>query len=475
MENQEREISLNKLFWNIVFGWRCLLICALVLSILAAGLFYLKDMKNYKSLLSIQSSQGEKNYEFTEQELQQLQNARELQSVIDKNEEYMKESELMNINPYEENVLLLRYYVDSDYRFNYTEENSLDYTQSVVDSYQEYTGNGELAQKIIEDLEANIEKKYMEELIRFDSLGNNGVFSIEVIYPKKDKLSEIADILKGEIVKKSEIISEKVGSHTLKLLSENVTVRTDSDLAGVQKEKFDALNLYRTQLSTLNSGLTAEQLQKLQDERAAEKNDDGNSENPVSITKPGLRIKYLILGFVLGIFLAAMWICCKTLFTGRLQDTEEVTERYQIRAFGILQRPEGLSGVDRLLVKIKNRNKKQMTLEQSLDIISSNIELHCKAENISQVYLTGTEIEKIDKNLIEPIIKCLEQAGVKVVYGENICYDAAALRKLVETAYVILIEQAGVSKYQEIGKEIRIITQQNVKILGCIGMEGSIH
>lgn len=470
MERQEREISLSKLFWRIVFGWRCLLICALVLAVLAGGFFYLKDMRSYKSLLNQPGANVEKTYEFTEQELQQLQSIRDLQAVIDKNETYMAESPLMNINPYEENVLLLRFHVDSDYRFNYTEDNSPDYTRSVVDAYEEYIGNGELAEKIIQDLELDMEKKYMEELLNFDSLGDNTVFSIEVAYPSEKELPEIADVVKGEISKKSENISEKVGSHTLKLLSENVTVRTDLELAGVQKTNFDALNSYRTQLSALKASMTPEQLDKLQQEKIAE-DGEKKEEETVSIVKPGLRIKYIILGFVLGMFLAAMWICFKILFTSRLQDSEELAELYKFRTFGILPVQKKVSGVDKFIVKIKNRNKKQMTLEQNLDIISSNIELHCKAENISQIYLTGTEIENIDKVLIEPIIKRLEHAGMQVVYGENICYDAAALRRLVETANVILIEQADVSKYQEIEKEIRIIIQQNVNILGYIGME----
>ena len=64
----------------------------------------------------------------------------------------MQNSIYMNLNAYKENVLLMEYYVDSDYTFNYTEDNSTDYTYALVKAYENYALNGNIAQQMIDKL-----------------------------------------------------------------------------------------------------------------------------------------------------------------------------------------------------------------------------------------------------------------------------------------------------------------------------------
>lgn len=44
-----------------------------------------------------------------------------------------------------------------------------------------------------------------------------------------------------------------------------------------------------------------------------------------------------------------------------------------------------------------------------------------------------------------------------MIYGENICYDAAAMREASEAGHVVLVEITDVSIYQEIEKELRML------------------
>ena len=157
-------------------------------------------------------------------------------------------------------------------------------------------------------------------------------------------------------------------------------------MANQQKGLRDIINSYRTELKTLTSSMTEMQLERLDDEKAA--GEVAETDN-LSIANPEVRIKYMILGFAMGIFLAVIWIVCKMLFTGNFQNSDELVEIYGLRLFGTLQAQGKISGLDKLFLKIRNRHKKQMTQEQIIDIISSNIELTCENENISQFYLTG--------------------------------------------------------------------------------------
>ena len=54
--------------------------------------------------------------------------------------------------------------------------------------------------------------------------------------------------------------------------------------------------------------------------------------------------------------------------------------------------------------------------------------------------------------------------------GGNICYDMASLRTAHETGTVILFEQEDISIYKEVEKEIKLLAEQKVNVLGCIGI-----
>lgn len=42
LENQVREISLRHLFWKVILGWKCLIVCAVLFAILLPGVKYAK-------------------------------------------------------------------------------------------------------------------------------------------------------------------------------------------------------------------------------------------------------------------------------------------------------------------------------------------------------------------------------------------------------------------------------------------------
>ena len=109
-----------------------------------------------------------------------------------------------------------------------------------------------------------------------------------------------------------------------------------------------------------------------------------------------------------------------------------------------------------------------MSVEQQMKIICSNLELACKKENLSKLYLTGSEIEKMDPKRLAEIKTALKSAGVAVQTGENIIYDAGALKEMAEVGQVVFMEQVGASLYHEVEKEIRISRENEVRILGSI-------
>lgn len=475
MEKWEREISLQELIWKIILGWRFLLVSAVIFTVLLTAVGYLKNLTSYQEEQNPSSqTKVPQDYEFTEEDLHQIRTAELLMNSISKNREYLEESILMNLDPYEEQVLILQYYVDSDYQFNYTKDNRTDYSSAVTTAYSEYMKNGELAKKITKSLKLDLNAKYLNELIFIDVSKTDGIFCIEVLYPDKNVLSEIAKVIKEELNNQTAGISEKVGSHSLTLFSENITVKTDMDLVNRQKASRDMLNAYDAQLNSLKASMSTEQLEQL---KLSDLDGDQTPEEMTQVEPLGMSVtllKYVILGFSVGLFFATIWLVCQMLFNDKLQTSDELMEIFSLRLFGTLQSQKKVSGFDKILLDIKNRHKKQLTSEESLDILVSNIELTCRNKKISQIYLTGTEIERADVELIQQIIDRLKHAEIEVIYGENICYRSASLRKLVEVGTAVIVEEAQISIYKEIAKEIMIIREQEVDIIGCIGINSKI-
>lgn len=469
MDKKEREVSLYELLWNVVFSWRGILLCAVIFAILAGAVRYAGDWKTYQTLQKSSSAEEPETDEFTEEELVEIEDAKAIQEAMDENRDYLENSILMNVDPYAENVLVLQYYVDSDYQFNYTSDNSGDYTSSVVTAYGDYVKSGKVAEKIVDTLGLDCEPRYMEELISSVWSYQDEIFSIEVIYPDENTLNEMIEVITDEMEGQVDRINQTIGSHTLKLLSSDIMLKTDSELASRQKAIQDIITSYRTQLTSLKASMTEDQLAQLTNEKVS---DEENEEKPVvTAVRPSVSVKYIVLGVLAGIFLGVVWVVCKVLFTNRLQFADDLTNLYGLRSFGSYRTEKKRFVVDAFLWKLKTRKEKKLTQEEYLDIICSNLELICKSANISRLYLCGTVMEQIGAKLPESIADKMKGAGIDVLCGNDVRYDMRSLRDMKAVGNTVLLEQVGVSGYQEIEKELKAIKEQQVEILGCICVE----
>ena len=125
--------------------------------------------------------------------------------------------------------------------------------------------------------------------------------------------------------------------------------------------------------------------------------------------------KYVVLGFVMGIFLAALYLVCVEILSNKLQEAEELVRFYKLRQFGILTQNKGSKGFTGFLLRIKYRNQKMLSADASIQLAISNIELYCKNEGIMKVFLTGSEIERVAKTTITKIVEGLAAKGIQTV------------------------------------------------------------
>ena len=427
MENQVREISLRQLFWKVMMGWKLWIVCAVLFAILLPGVKYAKDVRAYHAAQQPKDEEQEPTVVLTDDEQQQIDDVKSLKLLIEKNSNYMQNSILMNIDPYQEHRMELQYYIDSDFVMNYTKDSKKDYTSAIANAYVDYANNGMDQKTIWKDVSTKSEDKYLAELV-------------------------------------------SAYRHKLVLVSENYQICTDSDLATSQGNVSNLIKSYRDQITTLKSAMSEDQLSELEREENLE-SDDKEESAAVQVAAPALSKKYVVLGFVMGVFLAALYLVCIAVLSNKLQAAEELVRYYKMRQFGIITREQRTKGITGFLLRIKYRNQKMLSPEASLQMASSNIELYCKNEGITKLFLTGSEIERMKKEWITKLTEHLKASGIQVVYGENICYDSAAMREASEAGHVVLVEITDTSIYQEIEKELRMLKDWNVDVIGCVGVE----
>ena len=469
MENQVREISLRQLFWKVMMGWNLWIVCAVLFAILLPGVKYAKDVRAYHAAQQPKDEKQEPTVVLTDDEQQQIDDVKSLKLLIEKNSNYMQNSILMNIDPYQEHRMELQYYIDSDFVMNYTKDSKKDYTSAIANAYVDYANNGVDQKTIWKDVSTKAEDKYLAELVSAYSNSDN-TFSVIIKYTDKKGLESVAKQIQNELEKKQPEFSKRIGGHKLVLVSENYQVCTDSDLATSQGNVSNLIKSYRDQITTLKSAMSEDQLSELEREENLE-SDDKEESAAVQVAAPALSKKYVVLGFVMGVFLAALYLVCIAVLSNKLQAAEELVRYYKMRQFGIITREQRTKGITGFLLRIKYRNQKMLSPEASLQMASSNIELYCKNEGITKLFLTGSEIERMKKEWITKLTEHLKASGIQVVYGENICYDSAAMREASEAGHVVLVEITDTSIYQEIEKELRMLKDWNVDVIGCVGVE----
>lgn len=464
-ERMEREINLKDLFWSILFGWRQIVCFGLLFAVVLSGVKYLNDTKAYKTAKNSVSDE-QQEIVLPEEELEKVANARDLQARMEEYQNYLDTSVLMQIDPYEKHTVELQYYVESDYVFNYTEDNQMNYTDAVTAMYCNYIRSGEMSRKVIDDADLSITQEDFSELLTVEP--DETSIYITIGYPDQEKLEAVAGAVKSLLSQKEPEL-QQIGPHKLKLVGESQNVVIDKGLIERKNTISNNITSLNTQLKTLKAEMTEQQLNMLNEEQGNETVEENLQE---TATKPAFSKKYMLLGAFMGIFLVCIWIVFRTIFTARLQNPDEIRSLYGVRLLGEISTPTEkkrfLSVIDDKLLSVKNRRRKKLSTEQQIKVVSANLALSCKQQDIEHIYITGSEYENMDTTVINMLKQELTTQNIQIKEGVNMFYDAASLKEGTEIGNILFVEQQNVSIYDEISNEVNLAKEQNSNILGVV-------
>lgn len=455
----EHEIDLRDLMFAVLHRWKMIFIIVLCPAVLLGGWRFFNI---YKS-----RSNAEYTQEVQEQYINNLETyentktlyERELENIktnIVKEEEYLSNSVLMNLSPYDIHEATADIYIETEYQImpEMAYQNN-DYTDSIFLAYQSALTSAAFLKDIASI--TDLDEQYIRELVSVDrrnvtieEIAYNKATNILTVRVKNDTEKTAAALLDAIIEKAEEIqpiFSQNIGRHTFKIINRSVGTGVDLDLAEKQQKKSKGLTDLRSTLSNKEKAIA-----ELQEPAAIQS-------AFAAALKSG--IKYGVLGGGLGFFAAILFTSATFLLSDKLYSAKELKQRFDVRTLGEIHIcNKKKNRIDAWLTALEGST----TVQNEYALIAANI---CNYKNeCNNVLITGSIPESQLKQIHEKL--SIQIPELKLHIGKNLTQEASTLKELPKYDGVILVEQRRESRFNVIEKEVESITDMKKQIIGCI-------
>lgn len=478
-KRKEIDLEIRDFVWEILRNWRLLIICMLAGALLLGGYQYASDLKAARTTPEETTVQQQQTLEEMEsalgaQDMDEVLGAVALKKQLDEKSAYASQSLLMQINPYEESVVYLHYYIMSE------NEDAAE----MAEVYKNYVLHGEIASELI-DIATESDAMYLtsdNDTVAFDigSDEKENSFVVRVRGLSADECMEMAREVKNALNQYAMETTSQISAHELFLLQETSQTVVDQGLVKLQNQTALAIKQLNNSLDSVKSNMTGDQLalykrytepqpnEKTESESASDEQNAAVAEN-VSVRISATKV---LIGAIIGLVLAVLWCLLSFLFTAKLRSSEEIKTLYRVNVLGnVRSKVSGKrNAFDQWLLKRRYHHAAELSLEEELDLVSANIKVACQLSENKKVYLTGSAMAQIPEACVEKLTQECKERGIILVKGREICYHASALEELAETGQVVFIETIRASFYEEMYKEVACCKEHEIPVLGMIVM-----
>ena len=480
---QERVITIADLIREIARRFWIVIIAAIIFAVLLGGYKYMKDSaaaKNTKTNITDETDTIVSS--LSEEEQKEVNNVLMIQDNIDQQQEYAENSILMKIDPYNESTGTLQYFFDVE---PYIDPSTKDYSSNLLNLYQSYVNNGMLVADLVES-GIELDAQYLGELITCEVqsgmlLDNSSdavvleesvsSFNIKVVNVDEKSCKELTEKIAECVQDYHAKLNTSVGQHDLTLMDESYSQVVDRDLWTYKYDRVNSISSMQEKIETLKENLSTEQLDAIDqysELSQEELNEDGTTDDSgtasVSISK-----KYVAAGALGGIILACLFIIISYVMRGTINRAEDLQYLYNMRILGKIDLKGKKNVFLSLWNKIIGRKEKELTLEEQLALLKSNLQITCEKNHIQRLLICGCDENKAGR--LRETLQELKNQGVQMEYVSDLLYSPVSLSKLSECEDIVLVEEIRKSQYSDIAKEIEICMEQQAEILGAIVLE----
>lgn len=510
---KEREINLIDLGVEMLLHWRVAVLLVLVGCVCFSGFSYLISYRNVESQKKQQALEMEAQKQAEENPtglLPELKKAVEeaediegifrrcltglqitnvkwalsYEAVYEERIQYVEESLLMEINPYEVPKTQVLFWVKAD---------DVERTYDIEKVYESLVNSNDLYEYL--KSEYGINELTVKEFVKLDyvtlgSIANSGVFQITIVHYDEKQCSVLAQAIIDYVEEWEQKLQENLGKHDVIVLSQSHTLTTDVSVASQQRMYVnDILNnvsaavrikeAFSVEEKMYYNYLNGERIEDIisfgEEQRlAVVEGKEGQGQIPATIPTPSISMKYSILGVVLMAFVYAFFILLRYVLGNKIRYTDDLQELYEVPQLGQIPRvrvkkPFGF--VDEWVYALRDRAKRRFSREEATNLAAMAVKMAVKKNGLNSVSLIGCDIKKRTLDTCNQIKGILAKEGIEVDILNNVLYDAETMESVCDAQGVVLVETAGSTLYDEIVKELSLAKRQNVAVLGGIVQE----
>lgn len=375
-----------------------------VFALLVPGIKYGMDKASYTT-----NNQPVEQYEVLRERLDMLQNQ------VKEEEQYRKDSYIMNIDYTQTNVGVLQLYIDV------TDERNAKNVSTLI---KDYCSNGGLfyditdGDKEIRKIREVISISYDEKEQQLDTTN----VCITVYGTDEDGCKELIEDIKGAVVNYSVNLCNTSLENTVSIINEVYYKDVCLYVKQYQTNFEHELQLLKNDVATLTSEI--------------------EYRYSALAVEPTFSIKMLILGAVLGAILASIIVIACYLFSNKVKYAEELSEITNLRLITEISKSE-------------------------VEIAAKQIKTFLNVNNVAKCCIVGA----VSADSIEPLNYVLNNANTdmnKVKYVENVFEDEKSFDDVIDAKNVILIVENWKTDYDKLKNIISFCQTYGCEIVGYI-------
>ena len=488
---EEREISIVDLMTDILLHWRAFIVWMIGGAVLLGAFSYMRSDEAVKQQQSEAMLKGEPEKLFTEEEMLNVSYVAGYEKAWLAKEAYQQKALFMQLDSNYVGKAEATVAVIAEDR-----QQSCD----IAKVYKDIVESGELIAKVAKD--AGMEPLGVSELLYLgriaertditmesnDNKDSTFTFGISTVQEDESDTFRITAVHKEEaacramlesvvafIMEKQPDIQAALGQHEVSVVNESFGIVSDMEIANRQKAVLRDIAAMKKGVSDAKKELSDREKQYYDYLMSGGGGDAEETESAAAVPKAGISIKYVLLGALMAAFLYAFILLLVYIFNTKIRATDSMQELYGLPQLGMIPMITGkkkvFGVVDNWIISIRNRNKRQFTPDEALELAAVAAKMAAGKEAFQEICLMGCGLKERSLEVCGKLRDWLAKEGVCVTILNNVLYDAQMLSELEGAKGVILVESAGSTLYNEITEELDLLKRQGIKALGGILVE----
>lgn len=492
MNEEEVQIDLMTLLHYILRKWRSIIVVMLIVAV-AANLYSVKKSMSEAAAVStteevdIEKQIENAKEELTADELEQVEHVYSMyeynSQLYQESKEYLEKSVLMQLNPNEIPTVMLNYQFKKDQADEELSniftmyENALldeDTCTAIIQVFGEEYANTSVRELISV---TDTENGQNNDIIKLQKDKNSGILSIQIYASSEEQCEQVAEIVKKRVLEYTEQLQQIFGNYTVNAISEQYYISSESNLNMQKSDAVNAVNGVYTALKNISSGLSEKQMtyynllvKGIEDKTTSKENTDETAEITANVQY--ISMKYILIGLLVGMFLAVCWYAVIYIMTQTVKDVDEVKIITNLPVFGTVLRSNDNGKrkiVDRWIDSWFAHNKKSENNELLLTRISHEVAMLAGQKDKRNLLVACSESDQNLKKQADSLVEKLRELGMNVTSTDSLVSDNTEVLKQLESAdSAVFVEQLMKSERNQIREAVELCRRCQVEVLGSV-------